>query len=111
MTTFMRVLFLILFAIIVLAVFNLLKIFVLSKLKVNKWIVLALAIIAFVLPIVLRIQGNIATPVFSGLFVILLLWFIDLQQGRMKKKDEKKVNIRPKAKPNRVKHMNKDNNK
>ncbi|WP_160677927.1 hypothetical protein [Clostridium sp. C8-1-8] len=111
MTTFMRVLFLILFAIIVLAVFNLLKIFVLSKLKVNKWIVLALAIIAFVLPIVLRIQGNIATPVFSGLFVILLLWFIDLQQGRIKKKDEKKVNIRPKAKPNRVKHMNKDNNK
>jgi hypothetical protein len=111
MTTFMRVLFLILFAIIVLAVFNLLKIFVLSKLKVNKWIVLALAIIAFILPIVLRIQGNIATPVFSGLFVILLLWFIDLQQGRIKKKDEKKVNIRPKAKPNRVKHMNKDNNK
>ncbi|QAA33855.1 hypothetical protein [Clostridium manihotivorum] len=111
MTTFVRVLFLILFAIIVLAVFNLLKIFVLSKLKVNKWIVLALAIIAFVLPIVLRIQGNIVTPVFSGIFVILLLWFIDLQQGRIKKKDEKKVNIRPKAKPNRVKHMNKDNNK
>ncbi|GFP75210.1 hypothetical protein [Clostridium fungisolvens] len=100
--------FLLLFAVVVLAIFNFLKIFVLSKININKWIVLGIAIVAFLLPIVLRIQSTIASTVSSGLFVILLLWFMEIHQGTSKKKQENKVTIRPKAKPNRVKNMNKD---
>lgn len=100
--------FLLLFAVVVLAIFNLLKIFVLSKISINKWIVLGIAIVVFILPIALRIQTTIASTVSSGLFVILLLWFMEIHQGTAKKKQENKVTIRPKAKPNRVKNMNKD---
>lgn len=97
-----------LFAIVVLAIFNLLKIFVLSKINISKWIVLGIAIVVFLLPIVLRMQSTIASTLSSGLFVILLLWFMEIHQGTAKKKQETKVTIRPKAKPNRVKNMNKD---
>ncbi|MBK1813691.1 hypothetical protein JHL18_24035 [Clostridium sp. YIM B02505] len=100
---------LLLFAIIVLAIFNLLKIFVLGKLNVNKWIILVVAAVVFILPIALGIQGNmVANLLSSGIFIILLLWFMEIHQAKNKKKQENKVTIRPKAKPNRVKNMNKD---
>lgn len=97
----------ILFALVVFAIFNLLKIFVLNKITINKWFVLIAAIIAFVLPIVFNVKGYITTSIFSAIFVILLLWFLDLMQYGTKKK-EKKIKIKPKAKPNRLKHMNKE---
>lgn len=47
----------------------------------------------------------------SAVATILFLWFLDiLRNGYPKLKKEKKVVIKPKAKPNRVKH-NKDSKK
>ncbi|GIM30332.1 hypothetical protein CPJCM30710_29980 [Clostridium polyendosporum] len=105
MNNFLSILLFIGFSIIVLVVFNLLKHFILSKLKVNKWIVLGAAIVFFFLPAFLtQFQGYIIRLVMSSIFVILFLWFIDLAGYGIKKK-EKKIKIKPKAKPNRVKYI------
>nr|WP_246582990.1 hypothetical protein [Clostridium simiarum] len=84
-----------------------LNVYLLKKIKVNKWIILALAILVFFLPIFFNnfnLNQYILVPVQSILFVILLLWFFDLvSMGKVKK--EKQIKIKPKAKPNRVKNM------
>lgn len=122
MNTFLSILFIILVAIGSIIVFNLLNKYFLSKIKINKWIILVLGIAVFFLanafgtkmPMVLNI-------ILNAVFVILTLWFVDLmglykrkepettssssnikriQVQTKKKKDDV---IRPKAKPNRVK--------
>lgn len=111
-----------LFAIIVFVVYHGLKKFVLDKIKVNKWLVLGVGIIFFMVPPLFsyalpRIVSNFVLP---GIFVIFFLWFLDLS-GFMKKVEKKAetttykkissgskkkedITIRPKAKPNRVKN-------
>ena len=85
MGIFVLILQIILLAVVIFGGFSLLSRFVFNKVKINKWIILA------------------AT--------ILFLWFLDiLRNGYPKLKKEKKVVIKPKAKPNRVKH-NKDSKK
>jgi CDP-diglyceride synthetase len=118
------------FAAVILVVYNVLKIYLFPKVKVNKWIVLALGIVTFFLPSVLAsVTGNtfaedswfmLGT---SGLFMIFFLWFMDLSgfsrkgktstknnktsvSGFERKKGEKDIVIKPKAKPNRVKNKN-----
>ena len=116
-----------LFAVIVLVVYNGLKRYVLAKIKINKWIVFAVAVAVLILPNILvgvlqlNIQPNNIFWVYgpSSVFIILFLWFVDLSgwnrrgksstaapvTGFGKKKNTKKdVVIRPKAKPNRVKN-------
>lgn len=100
--------------IVVLIVYNLLKVYVLSKFKANKWIVLILAIIALFMPGVLKVNGvnvenNILGYILSVICVVLFLWFLDLigcnAEGIEKKKQKKEeIVIRPKAKPNRIKY-------
>ena len=109
MNTFFFIGTLILFAIVVLVIFNLLKIFVLSKLNVNKWIVLALAIISFIISLFGGTLNNYFTLIFSGIFLIFMMWFIDLMQYNSNSKKEKKIKIKPKAKPNRIKHTKNKN--
>lgn len=120
----------ILYAAVVLIVYNVLKHYVLSKINVkHKWILIVIAILLLFLPNVIgtafkiNIQGN---PIWvygtSALFIIFFLWFMDVSgwTSRMtktssstasysyNKKDKKKdVVIKPKAKPNRVKNRNK----
>nr|WP_207751759.1 hypothetical protein [Clostridium rhizosphaerae] len=116
------------YALIVLVGYNLLKRFVLSKIKVkiNKWVIFAIAMVILLLPNILvavlhiNIQNN-ALWVYgpSSLFIVLFLWFIDLSgwnrrnsnssnssgTGYYDKKGKKdKIVIKPKAKPNRVKN-------
>jgi|SRR3712207_3482396 len=100
------------FAIVIIVLYNILKIYVLSKYKPNKWIIFALAFAILTFPSVIK-PGFNSTPagmVVSGVFVILFLWFFDLFNADKveMKKNGKDVKIRPKAKPNRVK-KNKDN--
>lgn len=117
------------FAIIILIVYNVLKYYVLSKIKINKWIVFIIAFVVFLMPnflaalFKLDVQNNsiwMYGP--SGIFIILFLWFIDLSGWNNRiskntssagtylgygKKDKKKdVVIKPKAKPNRMKNKN-----
>lgn len=99
------------FAIVILVIYNLLKIYVFSKIKVNKWIVLTSAVIIFMVPIILplNLPWNLWTYIPSGIFVILLLWFMDLSgfSGRSRYENKNKKNeivMKPKAKPNRIKN-------
>lgn len=100
------------FAIVVIVLYNLARKYVLSKIKVNKWVVLSIAVLVFLSPILLSgviPNTGIWTFVPSGIFVILLLWFMDLSgwgAAKYRKNLEKKndVVIKPKAKPNRVKN-------
>lgn len=116
----------VIFSVVVLFAYNILKIYVLVKIKVSKIIVFAASIISFlvlsVVPPLLKIniQGTIWSFVTAGIFIILFLWAMDLHRGRMvveskdtstyvgKKGRNDNVKIRPKAKPNRVKNINKD---
>lgn len=106
MAWWQTLLYVIIFSVIMLIAYNLLNIFVFSKLKVNKWIILGAAVLVFFLPAILgvNLQGNlIASIIQSGLFVILFLWFMEISGFKARKRDKKeKIIIRPKAKPNRI---------
>lgn len=90
--------------------YNLLNVYLLRKININKWIVLGVAILVFFLPIALskfEFSPNVMSIVQSMLFVILLLWFFDLNSKRAIKR-EKEIKIKTKAKPNKLKTMPKD---
>lgn len=85
--------------------------YVFSKVRINKFIPLGISIALFVLQIFLPmfLQPGIMTWVsliLTILIVTFFLWFMDIQTTGGPKKKEKKIEIRPKAKPNRVKHLN-----
>lgn len=119
MAIFKNILEIALFSILALGIFTVLKIYVFDKIKINKWIILALAMIEFLIPNLLwtTMPVFVGKYIIPGIFVILFLWFMDLC-GFMKKiegvstpkdkyyqqynKSNNKV-IKPKAKPNRVK--------
>ncbi|GAB6169754.1 hypothetical protein JCM1393_22140 [Clostridium carnis] len=95
--------------------FNVGRKYVFSKVKINKWIPLAIALVVFALQVFIpKLELEIfKNPVFSMTFTMVVtlvivwffLWFIDIQTTGGPKRQEKKIEIRPKAKPNRVKHM------
>ena len=114
-----------LFSVIVFILYQGLKKFVFDKIKINKWIVLAIGIVCFMVPPLFLPQMPVIVSnfVLPGCFVIFFLWFLDLT-GFMKKVEKKAekttyntmskrknkkddIQIRPKAKPNRVKNNNK----
>ncbi|MCJ7689453.1 MAG: hypothetical protein MUO60_09060 [Clostridiaceae bacterium] len=120
MDIFITILSIIAGSIIMLVVYYLLKTYVLFKIKVNKWIVLAAAIVLFIVPILIwpDMPEYVKSYLLPGIFVVLFLWFMDLS-GYIKKRNDSKTNyttignkkdnkkdvvIRPKAKPNRVKN-------
>ncbi|KYH30567.1 hypothetical protein CLTEP_25770 [Clostridium tepidiprofundi DSM 19306] len=116
----MEILKIIIFAVITLIVYYLLNRILLRKIKINKWIVLLLALVSMIIPIVLKLDpaGFASKYIFSGMFLMFFLWFLDLiglnrrmqKEGekitrtRIERKKRKNDIIRPKAKPNRVKN-------
>ena len=96
----------ILLAVVIFGGFSVLSRYVFNKVKVNKWIILAAAIIIFLIPMFIPMNQWIML-IISAVATILFLWFLDIiRNGYPKLKKEKKVVIKPKAKPNRVKHNN-----
>lgn len=96
----------ILFVLVSLISYNLLKIFILSNLKINKWVVLGLLLI------VVGLSFSITLPVFltyvvQWLYFILILWFIDIfiddRREKIKNKNKKVIQNRPKPKKSRMK--------
>ena len=91
--------------------------YVFSKVRINKYIPLGIAIALFILqifmPVILGKNIMWVTFILTILTVTFFLWFMDIGTTVGPKKKEKKIEIRPKAKPNRVKHLNnsKDNKK
>ena len=55
------------------------------------------------------ILGTFWMYVQSGVVVILMLWFMDIRKAEKDKKS--KIQIKPKAKPNRVKNIDKNKEK
>ena len=107
-----NILFMILYLVIMFGVLIgallLLKKFVFTKVCVNKYIPLAIAIILFGAQFVMR--GKLPFWGGTGLSIgaiLFFFWFWDIQQtGGPKLKKEKKIVMKPKAKPNRVKNNN-----
>jgi len=123
MDIFLQILSMLAFAIVVLVIYNVLKVYILNKIKINKWLVLGLALVCFIVPMLVwtAMPIYVSRYVIPGIFVVLFLWFMELS-GFMKKKNYSKTNttsstskkdkkddivIRPKAKPNRVKNNKK----
>lgn len=114
----MGILFTILYFVILLAItFGILFLgrkYVFSRVRVNKFIPLGIAIALFLIQLFLpkiMPESNIwVSMVFTIVTVTFFLWFLDIQTTGGPKKKEKQIEIRPKAKPNRVKHLKDQNN-
>lgn len=96
----------ILFILISLITYNLLKIFVLSNLKVNKWILLILSIVVVVASFFVKVPVFVMYMI-QWLYFILILWFVDVfvdeYRENKKNKNKKVIQNKPKPKPNRAK--------
>ncbi|MDZ5034670.1 hypothetical protein [Clostridium perfringens] len=81
--------------------------YVFSKVRINKWIPLAISLVLFALQFFIKTANiNMWLNILLTLVIVwFFLWFMDIQTTGGPKKKEKKIEIRPKAKPNRVKHM------
>ncbi len=87
------------------------KEFVFSKVRINKYIPLAISIAILLVQLALpffEIHLNFwVTAIFSVLIVVTFFWFMDIHQTGGPKPKEKKIVIKSKAKPNRVKNNKK----
>ncbi len=96
----------ILFILISLITYNLLKIFVLSNLKVNKWILLILSIVVVVASFFIKVPAFVMYMI-QWLYFVLILWFVDVfvdeYRENKKNKNKKVIQNKPKPKPNRAK--------
>lgn len=88
--------------------------YVFSKVRINKYIPLGIAIVTLFLQVFMPviIGENIwwISFLLTILTVTFFLWFMDIQATGGPKMKEKQIEIRPKAKPNRVKHLNNNQN-
>lgn len=85
--------------------------YVFSKYRVNKWILLAIAVVLFLAQYLLKVQNQWIMLLITILILWFFIWFLDIQTTGGPKKPEKKIEIKSKAKPNRVKHLQNKNNK
>lgn len=108
----------IIFTIVILIGYKYIKKYLLDKVKLNKWIIILIAVIFWVIPPIIKYSFPKASLaywpyIFYTFSIIFFLWFIDLILINKKKDtdnviyrkpDKKKEMInKPKAKPNRVK--------
>lgn len=110
----MNILLWILYFVALLIIYNTLKAFVLSKLKINKWKIAICGAVLFLLssalPILLSGKNYSSVWIYlsSAIFVFTTLWFIDLtfdlMPGKKQLKDEKSnFKPKPKGKPSKKK--------
>ncbi len=109
MSILMSVLSFIVMLIVMLGAYALCRMYVFTKVRINKWIPLAIAIVLFIIQLTLGNTNKILNIGLSILTVLFLLWFMEILQTGGPKKKEKPIVIRPKAKPNRVKNRKKNN--
>ena len=105
-------LYMVIMVVVLLAIMFLGRKFIFSKGRINKYIPLGIAVVAFLAQLIISLSGvNMMwlTMLLSIIAVTFFLWFMDIVTTGGPKKKEKEIVIRPKAKPNRVKHLNKNN--
>lgn len=104
MSFLVSILYFVVMFIVIFAAFMLLRKFVFSKVSINKFIPLTIAIVLFLIQLFVKLD-SVATTATTFFAVLFFLWFMDIQQtGGPKKSKEKQITIKPKAKPNRVKN-------
>ena len=81
--------------------------YIFSKVRVNKWIIFAISVALLLLQVIVKPENPWITMLFAIFTIWFFMWFIDIQSTGGPKKKEKKIEIRPKAKPNRAKHIQK----
>lgn len=85
--------------------YNLLKIFVISNFKINKWIILGVLVLLS-LSIFFIPQTSFIIYIVQYLYFILTIWFIDVfmdeRAEKRKNKNQKVIHNKPKVKPNRM---------
>ncbi|MDD6794437.1 MAG: hypothetical protein PUE01_03340 [Clostridiaceae bacterium] len=86
------------------AALALLKKFVFSKVRINKYIPLVLSIGLLVFQFVWKTTNMYASIGLTIAIILLFMWYWDINQTGGLKAANKKIVIRPKAKPNRVKN-------
>lgn len=92
-------------------VYSIANLYFLSKIKINKWIVLVLGLVfLFIGLIVPAYTDNMFLNYLpTGIFVFLFLWYADLSGlskiGVPKEKSQNTQVIKPKAKPNKLKYV------
>ena len=109
MSILLSILYFVVLLALMIGAYVLCRMYVFTKVRINKWIPLAIAIILFIIQLRLGAINRILSSGLSILIVLFLLWFMEILQTGGPKKKEKKIVIKPKAKPNRVKNRKKDN--
>ena len=109
------VLQIILLTIVVFVIYSLLKKYIFSKIKVNKWVIIGVAVLALLIPVILQLLGIKINSNFvyiqSGIYVVIFLWLFDTlgwgpksAPAKVSKNKSDNTVIRAKAKPNRLKN-------
>jgi hypothetical protein len=98
------ILYLIVMGIVLIGVLALCKKFVFSKVHINKFIPLGIGVGVFIYQLFFRPANGFVSFGITTVIIVLVAWFWDINQtGGPKKFNDKKIVIKPKAKPNRVK--------
>lgn len=108
MNVLSTILFYVVMLVIILALYAACRVYVFSKIRINKWIPLAISIVLFCCQLFLKGINSYLNTAITIATVLFLLWFMEIQQTGGPKKKEKPIVIKPKAKPNRVKNNKKD---
>ena len=109
MNILFTILFYVVMFVIILALYAACRLYVFSKIRINKWIPLSIAVVLFCCQLFLNGINAYLNATMTVATVLFLLWFMEIKQTGGPKKKEKKIVIKPKAKPNRVKNNKKDN--
>jgi len=102
----LNILIMILIALAIIVGFNLANIYYLKKLNVNKWLLLGVAIVTFIIAFALSSMYPNTWWQLIPLVISLscFMWFIEVRRRKDKSpKDSKKVVMKAKAKPSRAK--------
>ncbi|WP_024614434.1 hypothetical protein [Clostridium sp. Ade.TY] len=102
----LQILYIVVMIAIILGVYALCKKFVFPKIRINKFIPLAVAIVLFIIQIFGVVKNQWGSLAITVIIIVSFLWFMDIHQTGGPKID-KKIVIKPKAKPNRAKHLKK----
>lgn len=101
----LQILYIVVMIAIILGVYALCKKFLFPKIRINKFIPLAVAIVLFILQM-LNVFNEVVGWGITVIIIVAFLWFMDIHQTGGPK-IEKKIVIKSKAKPNRAKHLKK----
>ncbi|MGG7076921.1 hypothetical protein [Clostridium sardiniense] len=107
MSILMSILYFIIMLAVIFGIYMLCKKYVFPKVRVNKYIPLAVAIILLIVQMTGVVKNQWFAIIITPIIVVCFLWFMDIQQTGGPRKAEKKIVIKSKAKPNRAKNLKK----